>query len=85
MTIKPISVHGNVVLVTNAEARVDLRSYHNLTIAEAHELLVELSEAIGQAQGFKDALEGKVSDVKSCRTCGSRNITQNHKCKRVKA
>lgn len=56
-----------------------------LTLGAAHELVTQLCEAISNARGHQDVLDGKVGDPSTCPSCKARNITQRHACKKAKA
>ncbi len=61
--------------------------YYNdnfMSIAEAHELMSDLAEAIGVAVGHQERLDGKIPDNVDCPHCGARRMTATHVCKRTK-
>lgn len=78
MTAAQIWSEKNRVLVLTRHGCVEL------SINDAHTLVMQACEAIGSAQGYQDYLDGKIPDSRDCPNCKARQITPQHKCKRVK-
>ena len=78
-TIEYFAVNGAVV------AKITISGHEHFVASNvhgAHDQLVNLSEAIGNAQGQEDALTGKVKTPTDCPRCKARNVTPRHVCKR---
>lgn len=81
--IKATSINDVVVLEISPKGDHKLR-FERLSVSEAHELVMQVLEAIDGAQGFKDAMDGNVSKMSRCPTCKARNVTAGHACRRVR-
>lgn len=74
MTIEVMAINGVVVFKTKGDHFTGMNS------REAHEHVQKVLEAINSAQGFEEAMAGKVRDFVGCPNCKARNITPAHKC-----
>lgn len=81
--INPVALRDSVVLVIKPNGDHQQR-FIGLNIREAHDLVTDLLEVIESAQGFQDAMAGKVQTPTDCRNCKARNITPRHVCKKVR-
>lgn len=80
-------VTGEVVKVVAHKNRVilclDSHTWAVLTIKGAHGIVTDMCEAIANAQGHQDVMDGKITDPSTCPRCKARNITARHACKKV--
>jgi hypothetical protein len=79
MSIKVMAINGVVAFQTKGD------HFTGMSIREAHEHVQAVLEAINSAQGFGDAMAGKVKMTRDCPRCKARAITPRHVCKRVRA
>lgn len=71
-----MAINGIVAFQTKGD------HFEGMSPRQAQDHVTRILEAIEQAQGFQDAMDGKVKNTRDCPRCKARAITASHVCKR---
>jgi predicted Zn-ribbon and HTH transcriptional regulator len=74
MSIEVMALNGVVVFKTTGDHFTGMNS------REAHEHVQKVLEAIDSAQGFEEAMAGKITTPVNCPRCKARGIKPSHVC-----